>query len=140
MWLKNFATDFKPQKVGLRKILGDLETDVMEIVWKKDKITVRDVYEILRAERQIAYTTVMTIMGRLAGKGILLKDTLGNTHIYRPALSKKEFTQYVINEVLDGLFEDFTEPALNHFVDRLSKENNEKLNQLEDIIKTKRNK
>lgn len=138
MWLKKFAADFKPQKVGLRKILGDLEADIMENVWQMNRVTVREIYEKLRLERGIAYTTVMTIMGRLAEKNLLQKETAGNAYLYTPTISREEFTQNVVNQVLDGLFDEFSEPALNHFVDRFSKEDNDKINKLEALIKEKR--
>jgi predicted transcriptional regulator len=138
MWLKKFVAEFKPQKVGLRKILGDLEADIMEIIWQKDKTTVRKVYETLLLEREIAYTTVMTIMGRLADKNLLSKEAIGNAYHYTPTISRNEFAQNVVTEVLDGLFEDFAEPAISHFVDRLSRENNDKISELEALIKEKR--
>jgi predicted transcriptional regulator len=138
MWLKKFVNEFKPQKVGIRKILGDLESDIMEIIWQKDKTSVREVYETLRLEREIAYTTVMTIMGRLADKNLLSKETVGNAYHYTPTVSRNEFAKKVVTEVLDGLFEDFAEPAMSHFVDKLSKENKDKISELEALIQEKR--
>lgn len=138
MFFKKFISDFKPHKMGYKKVLGDLEAEVMKIVWQFDRASVRDVYEHLRLEKNLAYTTVMTIMSRLADKGLLQKEAQGNAYIYSPTISESEFAQRVVSEVLDGLFDEFSEPALSHMVDRLSSEDDVKLAQLEKIIKERR--
>lgn len=138
MFLKKFISDFKPHKMGFKKVLGDLEADVMKIVWKLERVTVRDVYEQLRLEKTLAYTTVMTIMGRLAEKGLLEKEPQGNAFVYTPTISQEDFAKRVVSEVIDGLMEEFAEPALSHMVDRLSTEDNNKLDKLEEIIKERR--
>lgn len=89
------SVDFKPGKKGMCKVLGELEAEVMEEIWLRNPCSVRDIYEALRLKKNIAYTTVMTIMSRLADKGLLLKEKEGAAFIYRPALSKDEFTRKV---------------------------------------------
>lgn len=138
MFFSKATAEFKPHKAGLRKVLGDLEADIMETIWNRGTVSVREVYEQLRLQREIAYTTVMTIMGRLAEKQLLSKETQGNAYIYSPTLSKSEFSQRVVNDVLDGLLEDFAEPAMSHLVDRLSAEDEQKIERLEAIIKARR--
>lgn len=140
MFINKLISDFKPHKTGYKKVLGDLEADVMKIIWKNGKATVRDVYEQLRLEKNLAYTTVMTIMGRLAEKGLLAKEAQGNAYVYTPTISEKDFAKKVVSEVIDGLLEEFAEPALSHMVDKLSSEDNIRLGQLEDIIKERRKK
>ena len=68
----------------LQGLLGPLETDVMEMVWSLEDATVRDVHASLAARRDLAYTTIMTTMARLAAKGLLERDTSGLAHRYRP--------------------------------------------------------
>ena len=72
-----YSFTFDPHKKGVRKILGDLEADIMEVVWSKTTITVREVFGELKKTREIAYTTVMTVMTRLAEKGLLQKNKTG---------------------------------------------------------------
>ncbi|MGH2360405.1 MAG: BlaI/MecI/CopY family transcriptional regulator, partial [bacterium] len=66
---------FKPDRSGIRKVLGDLEADIMELIWSAASsgsgTTVRAVFETLSRRRRIAYTTVMTTMARLARKRLL---------------------------------------------------------------------
>lgn len=140
MFFKKFISDFKPHKLGYKKVLGDLEAEVMKIIWKSGRATVRDVYEQIRLEKNLAYTTVMTIMSRLAEKELLNKEALGNAYVYMPTISENDFAQKVVSEVLDGLFEEFAEPALSHMVDRLSSEDISKLEKLENMIKERRQK
>lgn len=138
MFFKKLISDFKPHKLGYRKVLGDLEADIMKVVWKLDRVTVREVYEQLRLEKSLAYTTVMTIMGRLAEKGLLAKEPQGNAFVYTPTISEADFAKQVVSEVIDGLLEEFAEPAISHMVDKLGLENKEKLDRLEQIIKERR--
>jgi len=140
MFFKKMISDFKPHKMGYKKVLGDLEADVMKIIWRTEKATVREVYEQLRLEKNLAYTTIMTIMGRLADKGLLSKEAQGNAYVYSPTISEVDFANKVVTEVLDGLLEEFAEPALSHMVDKLGAEDNVKLDRLEEIIKERRKK
>lgn len=98
-------------------LLGPLETDVMEIAWRLNEATVRDVHAELADNREIAYTTVMTTMSRLAAKGLLLRDTSGLAHRYRPAMSRDEYAHTAVTSVIDWLVDRFPTPALQYFVD-----------------------
>lgn len=101
----------------LEGLLGPLETDVMEIAWRLNEATVRDVHAELANNREIAYTTVMTTMSRLAAKGLLLRDTSGLAHRYRPAMSRDEYARTAVTSVIDWLVDRFPTPALQYFVD-----------------------
>ncbi len=135
---RKYAFTFDPDKKGLRKILGDLETDIMEIVWADSEITVREVYEQLKAQREIAYTTVMTVMSRLAEKGLLKKIKEGAAYLYRATSSREEFTQSTVKKIINELLADFTAPAISQFVESLGNEKPEKMEELARLIKAKR--
>jgi predicted transcriptional regulator len=90
--------------------MGDLEVEIMELVWKNANptVTVRDIYELLKQRRSIAYTTVMTTMVRLAEKGILhIVDKAGLANCYAPEQSRDEFIQGVVSKVLGIFFKQF---------------------------------
>ncbi|WP_418790614.1 BlaI/MecI/CopY family transcriptional regulator [Phosphitispora sp. TUW77] len=140
MLLKRLISDFKPHKIGYKKVLGDLEAEIMKIVWQVNKATVRDVYEKLRLERTLAYTTVMTIMGRLAEKGLLDKEPVGNAYVYTPTISEPDFIKKVVSEVLEGLMEEFSEPTISHMVEMLDLKDQSNINKLEAIIQKRRSK
>ena len=133
--MRRLPGDFKPDMQGLGKVLGSLESEVMEIIWRKDcEVCVRDVYEYLAGKREIAYTTVMTIMGRLADKKILRKRKEGKTDFYTPALSRDEFTSQVVGNVVDSLLEDFADVTLAHFLSRVKEKDRETINRLEKML------
>jgi predicted transcriptional regulator len=104
MRLHDENASFRFNQTGLRKFLGDLECEIMELVWKKaaPTVTVREIYDILRHERQIAYTTVMTTMVRLAEKGLLrIVDRAGLANCYAPVESRTEFIKNAVARILD---------------------------------------
>jgi predicted transcriptional regulator len=90
--------------------LGDLERAVMDVLWAADPqsvdgMTVRQVAEAL-SDRAPAYTTVMTVLDRLAGKQMVVRQRDGRAWRYRPAASREA---YVAQLMLDAL--DLAEPA-----------------------------
>ena len=101
----------------LQGLLGPLETEVMEAVWDLGDTTVRDIHEQLAARRDIAYTTVMTTMARLASKGLLTRDTSGLAHRYRAGISREEYARSTVTSVVDWLVDSFPEPAMSYFVE-----------------------
>ena len=107
------------QRSSLDGLLGPLETDVMEVVWAHGDATVRAVHEALAARREIAYTTVMTTMSRLAAKGLLSRDASGLAHRYRPVMTRDEYARSTVHSVVDWLVNRFPEPAVSYFVDVL---------------------
>jgi len=98
-------------------VLGPLESEVMEVVWARGDATVRDVHETLAVRRDIAYTTVMTTMGRLATKGLLIRDASGLAHHYRAGLTREEYAYSTVHSVVDWLVNSFPEPAISYFLD-----------------------
>lgn len=116
---------------GAEKLLGELELDVMHIVWERETVTVRDVLEVLTETRPLAYTTVMTIMSRLADKGLLIANKQGKTYHYRASQSQDEFEAQAVGQVVQSLITDFGgEIAISQFVEQLSAADPEQLARL----------
>ncbi|MCR4403123.1 MAG: BlaI/MecI/CopY family transcriptional regulator [Firmicutes bacterium] len=132
--------EFKPGRKGLGKVLGDLEAEIMEEVWARGTCTVRDIYEGLRMRRRIAYTTVMTVMSRLAEKGLLAKGKEGAAFVYRPQVSKDEFRREVAAEVITGLLDGFGKEAIFQLVSAADRADPEIMEQLERAIAERRKK
>ncbi len=110
-----------PDRQGLRMVLGDLEAELMDVIWRHPEgewCTVRDVYETMLQERRIAYTTVMNTMTRLANKGVLESRKDGMVYLYRPRQSREAFIHGVVGHVLERLLVQFkgpTQEALEHY-------------------------
>ncbi len=124
--------------LGSRPVLGPLEAQIMEIVWDREEVTVRDVYDVMRRQRDLAYTTVMTVMQNLHRKGLLEKRSEGQANVYTARQSRTEFVRSKVGELLDALLENFSEPALAHFVDRIRKADPDQLAELERMIAEQR--
>jgi BlaI family transcriptional regulator, penicillinase repressor len=77
------------------------ELAIMKIVWRLEDATVRDVYETMREKRDVAYTTVMTMMRILEDKGYLKKTMVDRAHLYKPTKPRQQ--------VLGGMVKDFVE-------------------------------
>lgn len=94
-------------------ILGDLEHAVMDVLWARPAPTpVREVHEDLARGREIAYTTVMTVLDRLAKKGIVTRRLDGRAWLYRPARSRLDLYVATLVEVLDDLSEEDRDEVL----------------------------
>ncbi len=101
----------------LDSMLGPLEQEVMDVVWSLGDTTVRDVHGELASRRQIAYTTVMTTMTRLAAKGLLSRDTDGLAHRYQPAIARETYARSTVGNVLSWLLERYPEPAASYLAE-----------------------
>jgi predicted transcriptional regulator len=124
----------------LGRTLGPLEARIMEAIWQLGSGTVRDVLNALSSEAapELAYTTVMTVMGNLAEKGLLQSKPVGRTYVYTPTIAKGEFVRSQVKSVLDMLFDRFTEPTFSYFVERLNASDPEQLAELERLIAAER--
>lgn len=123
---------------GIRQVLGDLEADIMELCWQENPCSVRGIHEQLAVNRKLAYTTVMTVMSRLAEKGLLLRQHHGRAYLYTPACSRDEFCSDTISTVMQGLVGGFGEPVLSHFVDTIDAQDTAQLDELLRLIEAKK--
>lgn len=100
--------------------LHELESEVMEQVWRQGEVTVREVLEALNAgPKQRAYTTIMTVMARLDVKGLLSRVRDGKTDVYRARLSREEYQQARARAEVGELVSDYGDVALAHFARQL---------------------
>ncbi|MEV6097635.1 BlaI/MecI/CopY family transcriptional regulator [Nocardia sp. NPDC059246] len=105
---------------------GDLEAVVIERIWDRSgKTTVREVFDELAGERDIAYTTVMSTMDNLHRKGWLERERVGKAYRYWATLSREEYSARLMREALgSGGRSDL---VLAHFVEQMSAEESEGL-------------
>lgn len=90
----------------------------MKIVWDQGRVTVRDVYQRLLERRQVAYTTVMTMMNILEQKGFLKRIPGGDrAFVYEPARSRKSVTRAMVNEFLERVFGGSANPLMVHLIE-----------------------
>jgi predicted transcriptional regulator len=97
--------------------LHELESEIMEEMWGRAEATVRDVQAALnaRAEKTRAYTTLLTVMTRLDGKGLLTRRREGRLDVYVAAISREDYFAARAEASVEALVEDFGDLALAHF-------------------------
>jgi len=92
--------------------LAPLELDCMNTLWPIGEGTVRDIRDRLAERRPRAYTTIMTIMDRLARKGIVERRKSGRAYIYRPHLTAEEARAQALGQVIENFFSGSREALL----------------------------
>jgi predicted transcriptional regulator len=90
------------------------ELAIMKVVWAVKRATVRQVYETLREQRTIAYTTVMTMMKILEDKGYLKKVLVDRAHVYQPVKPRQQVISAMLRDFLDRVFDGAPDRLLVH--------------------------
>lgn len=122
------------------QFLGTLEKEVMDIIWSsKQELAVKTVHGVLSVKRKIAYTTVMTIMGRLETKGILKKKVSGKAFLYQPVYSKDKFLTKISRQIIKNFVSNFGESAIAHFAQEVEKLTPDKQKKLHKLLEEAKN-
>ena len=114
------------------RVLGELETQIMELLWEQHPLSVRTACERLRGDH--AYTTIMTTMDRLHKKRLLRRTKDGNAFIYEPAMDRAEYQKRVVEAALTPLLEQGAAPVLAAFVEVAADLDKDNLAELERLI------
>lgn len=108
----------------------------MEQVWERGSATVRDVLEALnRGRKQRAYTTIMTIMGRLHRKGLLTRVRSGKTDVYSPVMDRDDYLHARAEAGVEELVEEFGDLALTQFAAQMDRLDPARLRQLRKLAR-----
>lgn len=105
--------------------MGELERAVMDRLWAADAdqwFTVREVHDSMATSRELAYTTVMTVMDRLARKDLIARERDGRAWRYRARAGRGAMTAELLRETLDDFAEHDRRSALVAFVRESSAE------------------
>jgi len=97
--------------------LGDVQLELMKVVWAKGKATVREVMEAISAKRTMAYSTVLTMLRDLETKGVLVHEVDGRAYVYKPSLSRKRVTTGIIGDIKQRLFDNSAAALLAHLLE-----------------------
>ena len=127
----------KDQPATAAPALGELEREVMEIVWARGETSVRAVLDAVNAAsgRDRAYTTVMTVMANLARKRLLTRRRDGRIDLYSAAMSREDYAQARARHGVRTLVSEYGDAALASFareLDRLDPERRRALRRLVD--------
>jgi BlaI family penicillinase repressor len=93
------------------------ELAIMKVLWQRGSATVRQVYEELRKQRQLAYTTVLTMMGILEHKGYVKKTAGARAYIYSPTRPQRQVVGGLVNDFVTRVFDGSAKPLLVHLIE-----------------------
>jgi predicted transcriptional regulator len=125
---------------GVTPITGELQTQIMSVVWRLGSGTVEQVRAALPPRYRGAYNTIQTVLNRLAERGLLSRHKAGNTIEYRPTLSEADYLSRSISQTLAAASMDARQAALAQLFGRLDKDELEDLQQLAQQMSRKRRK
>jgi len=106
--------------------LGELEAAVMDVLWRApEPVKVRDVLDSLDTGKQLAYTTVLTVLDNLHRKAWVRRELVGKAYLYEPAIGRAEAATRALREVLESSGDP--ESVLLHFARSASERETELL-------------
>ncbi len=85
----------------MRDILGDLQLQVMEIVWSRGNATVAEVHEQLNCRRPLAYTTALSTLRGLERRAFLRHTQEGKAHRFHASISREEYTRRRVSQLVE---------------------------------------
>lgn len=103
--------------------LHELEEAVMQEIWRHEETSVREVMEALNRPggTERAYTTYMTIMARLDGKGLLKRRRAGKTDFYRAVYTRDRYADLRARAAIESVVDQFGEVALAHIARQMAR-------------------
>lgn len=116
--------------------LGPLESEILRLIWEAGETSVDEVHKTLAGGRDIAYTTVQTVMTRLAQRGLLERRKSGRAHLYRATVPREEVAGSTLNEMVQRFFGGRRLSAVSFLLgrERLSEEEVAELKRLVDRL------
>jgi len=105
---------------GDAKRLTDVELELMTILWRLGEANVAEVIAQLPAGRDLAYTSVSTILRILESKGVVTTRKEGRGHIYVPLLAKSEYEARAVRDVVDRVFQGVPVAMVRQLLDNVA--------------------
>lgn len=124
-------------KNGVRP-LGELELEVMKVLWHKGEATGKEVWEDIRSSRKTALTTVLTVLDRLSGKGFTRRTRKEGLYIYTPSVSREDYTRDVSGRLLKDYMDLSSSSLIASFMDALDSVSSDEVEKLSRLIEKKK--
>lgn len=134
--MKKTSSKFSTEGYG--RILGHLEQDILDLLWSSGEASGKEIFTAIRRTREIALTTVLTVLERLWKKGLVIKEKGESVFLFRPAFTRDEFTKQVSSEFFKGLFELSAGGASASFVNILAQVDPVELDRLKALVESKK--
>lgn len=115
----------------------EAELEILRVLWAKGSATVRDVHEVLNAERAMGYTTVLKTLQIMTEKGLVQRVEAGKAHIYTAAMREEDMQGQLLKELSEKLFSGSTALLAMHALS-LQPASEDELQQIRALIERKR--
>ena len=115
-------------------LLGELEAEIMHFMWELEVATVTRVVRLISYRRNIAYTTVMTVMGHLVDKGLLSRKSDGKRYTYEVAQTRDQFLRKASQERVRKVLNDFGDLAIAGFMGEITKSSPNRLEEIKGLL------
>jgi len=96
--------------------LGDLQLQIMKVLWECQEATVAEVLDTLPAKGDLAYTTVATMLRKMEARGLVAHRLEGRSFIYRPKVAAGDVSRSMADHLVDRLFEGSLTKAVSHLL------------------------
>ncbi len=105
----------------MKTSLGELEQQIMDILWECKNCSARDILTNLEKDRKLAYTTVATILQRLYEKGLVKRTEDKSGYIYSSKLSRESYSRNIAQSFLKKFIASFGDTAIASFAESVDK-------------------
>jgi BlaI family transcriptional regulator, penicillinase repressor len=118
-------------------ILTRQELQIMKVIWEQGAASVKEVCDTISKRKATAYTTILTLMGILEGKGALVHTRAGRAYIYKPLLTRQQATRNHVHDVLNRFFDGKPEKLIENVLENEVK-GSEKLGSAKNLLESRR--
>jgi predicted transcriptional regulator len=102
--------------VGDQQQLSDLQLAIMRVLWDREEATAADVHAELQTDRELAPTTVATLLSRLEKRGLVAHRARGRQYVYRPKVSEQEVRRSMLRRLTEFFFGGDQAALVSHLV------------------------
>ncbi|MGE5612411.1 MAG: BlaI/MecI/CopY family transcriptional regulator [Bacillota bacterium] len=113
------------------------ELEVLQVLWERGPMTVRQVMEVLGAKKPRAYTSVMSLMSDMAEKGLLVRRAQGKAFVYAPAAPREKTLGNLLGDLLQRAFGGSASALVAHLLNKTSPKELEKIRETIEAHKRK---
>ena len=119
--------------------LGDLQLRIMQVLWERQHATVSEVHAALADERNLAYTTIATMLRKMEDRALVSHRLEGRSFVYHAAVPVEAVSQGMADHLLDRLFEGSLADMVQHLLTNRDV-SSEELSRIEKLVASKRRK
>ena len=117
-------------------MLSDLEWQIMQVLWEKGVMSVKEVWQALYPNGEKAYTTIQTYLERMADKNLLSKQKIGLVNFYHALVEKKMILKHATENLVSRAFNGSFFSLAAYLVDSPNL-SSEELEKIKELIKSK---